>query len=172
MNGSESGRRAARRQVLRWLAVGALRAGACAGVSGRADAAAQSVEIFDQRTWARLREQLPRPSIVVFTATWCPNCPEVIDGLARMARSAVRPIPLYVVVMDGEGRRDLLSNEHFRLGDRVFAFRGREAAVRHSVDPRWRGVTPYVGLMPAQGDLQWHEGTPPDDAMIALGARL
>ncbi len=55
--------------------------------------------------------------------------------------------PLVAVVMDGEGHSGLLREAHYARADRLFVFRGQEAAVRYAVNKRWRGVTPFVVLL-------------------------
>ena len=39
------------------------------------------------------------------------------------------------------------SHAEYRHADRLFAFAGQAAAIRYAVDPRWRGVTPYVSFL-------------------------
>jgi len=107
------------------------------------------VELLAAATWQRLRESLPRPAIVVFTATWCPHCPAVLADLTAVAR--VRAAPLVAVVLDGAAVAGLSSALPYRHADRLFVVEGDETALRHAVDPRWRGVLPYVALLGADG---------------------
>ncbi len=117
--------------------------------SPRAAAAAPRVEPFGADTWKRLQAELPRPGLVVFTATWCPTCPEVLRKLADVRRANRLRSPLVAVVMDSDDEPALLADAHFRVADRLFAFDGDEAALRRTVQPQWRGVTPFVALLPA-----------------------
>jgi thiol-disulfide isomerase/thioredoxin len=125
-----------------------------------ARAVAAPVEDFTATTWARWQKELPRPAIVVFSTTYCPTCPDVMASLAASVKEAGARVPLIVVVMDADGRREFAHAAHFRMADRIFAFRGPEAALRFSVDPRWRGVTPYVALFGAQGAPTLTPGQP------------
>ena len=70
------------------------------------------------------------------------------------------------VVLDGEslGRRP--REAHLARADRLFVFRGQqEAALRHAVDPSWRGVTPWVALIGADGAVTFGGGTPTRDRL-------
>jgi thiol-disulfide isomerase/thioredoxin len=135
-----------------------------------AQAAPARVETFDVRTWQALRTGVKQPTVVVFSATWCPNCPAVIEDLAQDIRE--RPLKsarLLAVVMDvGPGDQDaaLLRHPHYAVTDRLFAFAGQAPALRYAVDPGWRGATPFVVFLapgkpprfvtgpPTEGDLQ------------------
>jgi thiol-disulfide isomerase/thioredoxin len=115
-----------------------------------AQAAPGTVDAFTPATWAALQSTLQRPTVVVFSATYCPNCPAVIEQLAQIVRQPLRHAELMAVVMDaapGDNDAALLHDAHYRSVDRLFAFEGQAAAVRHAVDPRWRGVTPFVALL-------------------------
>src|SRR5215475_14039406 len=106
-------------------------------------------EDFTGATWAHWQKDLPRPSVVVFSTTYCPTCPEVFADLAVTVKKD--RVPLIAVVMDADGRNDVAHLKHFAHADRIFVFRGQEAALRFSVDPKWRGVTPYVALFGPDG---------------------
>ena len=43
----------------------------------------------------------------------------------------------------------------------------QEAALRHAVDPSWRGVTPWVALIAADGSVSFGGGTPTRDRLDA-----
>ncbi len=118
--------------------------------TGVALAAPRGVEAFDAAAWQALQAGLKRPAVVVFSATWCANCPEVIDDLGAQLRARKLKADLVSVVMDvAPGEKDawLLRDAHYSQSDRLFAFAGAANALRYSVDPRWRGVTPYVVLL-------------------------
>lgn len=125
----------------------------------------QPAENFDVTTWARLQAQLPRPAIVVFSTTYCPNCPEVFESLAKSIAQRRMKAPLVAVVMDGAGQPALAGQPHYRRADRIFVFQGSEVALRHSVDPRWRGVTPYVALLSRDSPPVFIAGRPSDQAI-------
>lgn len=115
-----------------------------------ATGAAPAVEAFEVGTWKQLLNQLKKPAIVVFSATWCPNCPAVLDELARDTRRQRLKAPLLAVVMDaapGDADAALLRDAHYSKADRLFGFAGQAPALRYSVDPRWRGATPFVALL-------------------------
>lgn len=125
-----------------------------------AAAAPARVEPFGADTWKRLQAELPRPGLVVFTATWCPTCPEVLRKLADVRRANRLASPLVVVVMDTDDEPALLADPHYRVADRLFAFDGDESALRRTVQPQWRGVTPFVALLPAGGAPVYVTGMP------------
>ena len=113
-------------------------------------AAPRAVEAFDPAAWQSLQIQLKRPAAVIFSTTDCVHCPAVIEGLRRDIRQRKLNAALIVVVMDvapGEADATVLQNPDYRLADRLFAFAGQAPAIRYAVDPRWRGVTPYVSLL-------------------------
>ena len=163
---SRSNDRSARRRL---LGAGVGLAAACAAFGPRAaHAAAPRAEPFDAETWARLKASLPRPAVVVFTTTYCATCPEVFEGLGAEIRMRRPGAPLVAVVLDGEslGRRP--REAHLARAARLFAFRGQqEAALRHAVDPSWRGVTPWVALIGADGAVTFGGGTPTRDRLDA-----
>lgn len=115
-----------------------------------AEAAPRAVEAFDSAAWQALQSGLERPTAVVFSTTDCVHCPAVIETLRRDIRQRKLKATLIVVVMDvapGEADATVLQNAEYRLADRLFAFAGQAPAIRHAVDPRWRGVTPYVSFL-------------------------
>lgn len=145
---------------------------ACALVASAAVAAvparaAPRVEPFDAAAWTRLQATLPRPALVVFTSTTCATCPEVLDGLRRALRERGLSAPLVAVVLDGDALGRGRHDAHLRQADRLFAYRGQEAALRHAVDPAWRGVMPYIALLAADGTTRFGAGTPSADRLDA-----
>ena len=71
-------------------------------------------------------------------------------------------IPLVVVVMDGEGQDDLLQEPHYQNASRLFIFHGQTAALQYGINPNWRGITPYVALLPRVGETKLVLGKPSD----------
>lgn len=106
------------------------------------------VETLDAAAWSRLQQSEKGPSAVVFSTTDCAHCPGVIAQVSGHIRAQKSHARLVVVVMDGAGP-ELLRHEAYLPADRLFVFDPATppAALRHAVDPRWRGVTPYVVLM-------------------------
>ncbi len=133
-------------------------------------AGAATMEDFTADTWARWQRELPRPAIVVFSTTYCPTCPEVLASLAAATKEHGKRVKLIAVVMDGDGPQMAQHLAHFGVADRLFAFRGQEAALRYSVDPRWRGVTPYVALFGASGAPAFTTGAPSAEQLRPLFA--
>lgn len=126
------------------------------------------LEDFTQTTWQQWLRELPRPAIVVFSTTYCPTCPQVFSDLADSVHKAGTGVPLITVVMDADGRRDLPHLKHYRRADRIFVFRGQEAALRFSVDRQWRGVTPYIALFGPEGPPRMIAGKPDADALRTI----
>lgn len=126
------------------------------------DAAPGVVERFDAQTWARLQKELPRPSVVVFTATYCANCPAVIESVAQRLTIKKLKREVVAVVVDESDPQELLKSPHYQLATRLFAFDDSEATLRFGVNPRWRGETPYLALLSENGDVIFVLGTPSD----------
>jgi len=124
-----------------------------------------TVESFDARMWKHLQQELPRPAIVVFTATYCASCPALLAHMATELQKREIKTPIVAVVIDEADKRELLTSEHYRLVSRLFVFAGDEASLRYAVDPRWRGITPYVALLPAHGQSVFVSGTPTDEQL-------
>ncbi|AMN45932.1 hypothetical protein ACG33_02155 [Steroidobacter denitrificans] len=143
-------------------------AGALVAVCAFAAAAAapSSVERFDAAAWEDLQQELSRPSAVVFTATYCASCPAVLAKLSGALRERGIEGDVVAVVIDDAEASELLKNRHYRHASRLFLFEGNEASLRYRVDSRWRGVTPYVALLTANGETVFTAGTP-SDAQIA-----
>ena len=129
-------------------------------------AAPQSVQPFDANTWSKLKQSQQMPSVVIFSTTDCTHCPRVIDEMAMALRNAKIKARLIVVVMDGAGHENALrKNRHYRDARDLYVFDGDEVALRYSVNPEWRGLTPYVALLPVKGEARFHSGSPPADAV-------
>lgn len=145
-------------------------AAASAGLlwSGSARASPAAVEPFTREAWTQWRDAPVRPSVVVFTTTDCAYCPAVVAALRReLAQGRLRSsgAELAAVVMDvkpGAADDALLADAHYRPADRLLAFDGPAAALRHAVEPRWRGVTPAVALLAPGVAPRWVVGAPRD----------
>lgn len=123
------------------LTLAALIAGASA------HAGPKQVEAFDAPAWQAL-QSAGKPAVLVFSTTDCAHCPAVFKQLGQQIRQRQLKAPLVAVVMDvapGEDDAGLLASQaHHGPADRLMAFAGQAQALRHAVDPAWRGVTPYV----------------------------
>lgn len=126
-------------------------------------AAPPKVESFEIATWEQLQKQSPRPTAVVFTATYCANCPAVISKLSEALQRKGVKSEIVAVVIDEAEEKALLESEHYKHASRLFLFEGNEAALRYKVDPRWRGVTPYTALLGADGKMTFAAGMPSDE---------
>ncbi|MEO8600018.1 MAG: hypothetical protein ABI656_09335 [bacterium] len=123
-------------------------------------AAPKKIEQFDAQSWQRLQKELPRPSAIVFSTTDCTHCPAAIAAVAQQLKENKKRIPLIVVVMDGDGHPALLQDAHYRQASRLFVFKGQTAALQYAVNPKWRGITPYMALLPKDGAATLITGTP------------
>ena len=129
-------------------------------------AAPVNVLPFGMETWKELGLSPSRPLVVVFSTTDCGHCPAVIDSLAQEIRKSQTKARLTVVVMDGAGQEKLLrADRHYRHADFLYAFDGDGMALRFKVNPEWRGLTPYVALIPVTGAPRFHTGAPPPDVV-------
>lgn len=137
---------------------------------GYAQAKPTRVEVFDARTWSQLQASLTAPAAVVFTTTDCAHCPAVILGLAKEIQRRGLRAQLIAVVMDaapGELDAELLRDPHYGPSDRLLAFSGQPAALRYTVNPSWRGVTPYVAFLKPGAQATWVAGPPSAEALAA-----
>jgi thiol-disulfide isomerase/thioredoxin len=139
-------------------------------LAGAKAAAAPRLEDFTASTWAQWQKDLPRPAVVVFSTTYCPSCPEVFADLAQSVRKAGAGTPMIAVVMNADGLSELSHLAHYWHADRIFVFRGQEAALRFSVNPQWRGVTPYVALFGQEGPPRLVAGRPTAEQLAAVSA--
>lgn len=129
-------------------------------------AAPHGILPFVAGTWSELAHSPLRPMVVVFSTTDCVHCPRVIDSLAAAMHKFRSGVRLVVVVMDGAGQEDaLLADRHYRQAHVLYAFDGEAMALRYAVNPDWRGLTPYVALIPAAGVVRFHTGEPPHDVV-------
>jgi thiol-disulfide isomerase/thioredoxin len=135
-------------------------------VFAAAAAAAPRVERFDAAAWESLQKELSRPSAVVFTASYCASCPAVLAKLSGALRERGIEGDVVAVVIDEAEAPELLKSRHYRHASRLFLFEGNEASLRYQVDSRWRGVTPYIALLTADGETMFVAGTP-SDAQVA-----
>ena len=122
--------------------------------------AASKIETFDSHSWQRMQKELPRPAAVIFSTTDCSHCPVIIAAMAEQIKNRKPQIPLIVVVMDGDGQADLLQEPHYQPASRLFVFKGQSAALQYGINPSWRGITPYVALLPRRGETKLVPGKP------------
>ena len=130
-------------------------------------AAPSAVEAFEALTWKQLQQHAARPTAIVFTATYCANCPAVIGKLADALHDNKLKGEVIAVVIDAANENELLKSDHYTHASRLFLFEGNEAALRYQVDPRWRGVTPYIALIDANGKQTFVTGAPSDKDIAA-----
>ena len=133
-------------------------------------ARSMAVQAFNEDTWAKLRKTGPKPAAYLFTTTYCSACPAVFQEVRdaagksksnneRKNKSRVSP-ELIVVMMDAEGPDALRHVAHFRGMTQLFSFDGYEPAIRSTIDPAWRNITPYVVLVDRHGGIQTGIGSP------------
>jgi thiol-disulfide isomerase/thioredoxin len=123
-------------------------------------AAPPTVEPFDAATWDKLQQRSPRPSAIVFTATYCASCPAVLTQLSDALKSQGAKGDVVAVVIDEADTQELLKSHHYLSATHLYVFSGNEAALRYRVDPRWRGVTPFVALLGSDGQTRFATGAP------------
>ena len=88
----------------------------------------KTIEPFDGKTWKTLSVDLKKPTIVIFSATYCTHCPAVIQKIAKDKAELGGKVSLIGVVMDEEPP-GLLAKPPYNRVDRVFVFEGHEQAV-------------------------------------------
>lgn len=123
-------------------------------------ARALTVKPFGEGTWGTLLKTGPRPAAYMFTTTYCSACPAVFQEIRDAThKSKVKP-ELIVVLMDAEGPSALRHASHFKGMTQFFSFDGYEPAIRSTIDPTWRNITPYVVLVDRNGMVQRGVGSP------------
>lgn len=142
------------------------------GVQHKAGSTARSVLPFDEKTWAQLLAQGPKPAAYLFTTSYCSTCPAAFAVLHDAVKNRPKPPPLNAVMMDVTGLQALRHASHLKGMARMYAFDGFEPAIRQAVDPNWPNVTPYVVLVDSKGQTQRVIG-PPSAEMLSrwLAAR-
>ena len=130
------------------------------GAQHKTGATARSVLPFDEKTWAQLLAQGPRPAAYLFTTSYCSTCPAAFAVLHDAVKSRAKPPPLNAVMMDVTGPQALRHASHLKGLSRMYAFDGFEPAIRQAVDPNWPNVTPYVVLVDSKGQTQRVIGPP------------
>lgn len=129
--------------------------------SATTQAAPSEIRVFNKTSWPQLKQNLPRPGVVVFTTTDCAYCPAVIEALSTSLKKGGRKANLVVVVMDGAGQPEAVrADPHYRKADSLYVFEGQATALRFGVNPDWRGMTPYVALFRDKGEPKFVIGGP------------
>jgi thiol-disulfide isomerase/thioredoxin len=143
-----------------------------------AQAAPARIEQFNAHSWSQFQSTLPRPAVVIFTTTDCIYCPSAIAAMADEIAQRKAPIPLIVVVMDGADKPALLHDAEYKKATRLFTFAGPVAALQYSINPKWRGVTPYMAFFTQPGAPKMVAGRPQQKDLetwlgpVATGAKI
>lgn len=156
-----------------WAALAAL-AGLCLLLAG-ASAAPRRVEAFDTAAWPALQAGLKMPTVLVFSTTDCAHCPAVFRRLGQdiHQRQGQGRASLVAVVMDaapGDDDAALVHDPRYQPADWLLVFSGQAPALRYAVDPRWRGITPFVVFLSPQAPQVFVTG-PRKPAQIAAWLR-
>lgn len=129
-------------------------------------AAPAAVESFDKSSWpALLRSELP--TIVMFSSVSCTHCPGALARLAAKRRAAASRTRLVVVSVDADDESPLIADPHYAPADRLMMFRGSTPALLYSVNPDWRGMTPYLAYLNGRGEVSFVLGEPKDSVLSA-----
>ena len=135
------------------------------GAQHNASTVTRSVLPFDEKTWAQLLSQGPRPAAYLFTTSYCSTCPAAFAVLHDAVKNQTKKPPLSAVMMDVAGPQALRHARHFKGMTQMYAFDGFEPAIRQAVDPNWPNVTPYVVLVDGAGQTQRVIGPPPPEML-------
>jgi hypothetical protein len=156
--------------ALLWLCLLLVGASACAQSAtpkSATTAGITDVVDFDETTWAQLLKSGPRPAAYLFTTSYCSTCPDAFATLNAAVTQKHQAIQLVAVMMDVTGNQALRHAVHFQGLTKIFAFDGFEPAIRHSVDPAWPNITPYIVLIDKKGIVQRFIGRPSPKALRA-----
>jgi thiol-disulfide isomerase/thioredoxin len=80
---------------------------------GAAGRTAKSPLNFDEKSWAKLVKQGPRPAAYLFTTTYCSTCPAAFEVLHRAVKESRQKVPLAAVIMDADGQQAQSHVSHF-----------------------------------------------------------
>ena len=117
---------------------------------------------FELNSWQQLVHSGSRVA-VVFTSTHCVHCPGLVTDLLKDRKQRQAGYKILVVMTDG-GVSDLGKSPYNQADDSYF-FKGNIQALRYSVNPSWRGVTPYVALINPAVGAQFYSGSPPRESL-------
>ena len=123
------------------------------------------IKAFNEETWAKLLKTGPRPAAYMFTTSYCTACPAVFQEVRDATSKSRTRTELIVVMMDAEGPNALRHASHFKGMTQLFSFDGYEPAIRSTVDPTWRNITPYVVLIDRKGGIQKGVGSPTSQSL-------
>lgn len=127
-------------------------------------AAPATVESFDKSSWSALQRS-EVPTIVMFTSVSCVHCPGALARLSAKRKAAASRIRLVVVSIDAENDAALIADPHYLPADRLLVFRSSAPALQFSVNPDWRGMTPYLAYLNGQGEASFVLGEPQDSVL-------
>lgn len=119
-----------------------------------------AVKPFTDGTWATLLRSGPRPAAYMFTTTYCSACPAVFQEIRDAPRKRKVHPELMVVLMDADASHAHRHASHFKGMTQLYVFEGHEPAIRSTIDPTWRNITPYVVLIDRLGHIQRVVGSP------------
>jgi len=121
---------------------------------------------FELDSWQKLVHSSGNAA-VVFTSTHCVHCPGLVADLLGDRKQRRQGYKILVVMTDG-GALDL-GKSPYNKADSSYFFIGNTQALRYTVNPSWRGVTPYVALISSAGGVQFYSGSPPRDSLLRWG---
>ncbi len=134
-------------------------------VSGLQAAVPNPSSSFKPESFQSLIDQ-KTASIIVFSASYCAHCPAVVRSLTKQSRRMAKP-PRLIVVMADELPSPADKKSIYNDVDHLMVFEGNEMAIRHAVNPTWRGLTPFVVLVGKDGRVSFFNGQPPGSDLQA-----
>jgi hypothetical protein len=70
----------------------------------------------------------------------------------------------------GDEDAALLAKPHYRQTRRLFAYDGQAPKIHYGVEPKWRGVTPFIALLRPGQPPRWQVGAPTDADIASWAA--
>ncbi len=129
----------------------------------------QTVKPFTHETWESVLKNGKRPSVWVFTASDCTHCPAVIKQLIEYRKHKKLSFALMVVqTNEGDVKKPVKLKSNIKVGDHLYQFSGQKQRIQYSINPQWRGIVPYVVMLPNQGGIQYTMGLPNNTDLIYL----
>lgn len=115
---------------------------------------------FDLDDWRAVTSDRSHARVIVFTTQDCAYCAQEVRRIAAALRErGADRVALQVIALDGrESALELAASGQYDAATRIDYVAGDEQRLRYAVNPRWRGETPYVALIPRDGAIRFALG--------------
>lgn len=122
--------------------------------AGNLASGTQTINAFTAETWSQMLKTIPRPAVIMFTSSDCTHCPGTLKNLRRIREEQRLKWSLSIVQIDEE------AYDFGDANDARWRFAGNIQRLQYSVNPKWRGITPYIVLLHSDGGTEFILGAP------------